>query len=230
MIFVNFKSNLKSTGDGATKIVKGLKNAQKQTKVPIILAPHDFDIREVREIWDGEIWVQHADFDRGTGRNQVELVKEHPAKIDGVFLNHSEHKFEGYGLLSRVVNECVEYELKTLVFAGSTQEIEKILEAQAHPTFVAYEPPELVGSNETSVAKAKAEVIKKAHAILEKAKIPLIVGAGVKDKADVVSSLKLGAVGVAVSSAIILAEDPEAKVLELTEGFPSSLKVTEGQV
>ena len=219
MIFVNFKSNVKSTGENALSIVKALKEAQKKTKVPIILAPHDFDLHAIREIWGGEIWVQHADYDRGTGKNQVELIKEYPQKIDGVFLNHSEHRFEGWSLLSRVVNECVEYGLKVLVFVGSLDDIEKLLAAEAHPTFIAYEPPELVGSNETSVAKSKASVIEDAFEITKKAKIPLIVGAGVKDKADVQKSVELGAVGVAVSSAIIAAEDPGKKVLELASGF-----------
>lgn len=219
MIFVNLKSNVKSTGENALYLVGEIKKAQEKTKVPIILAPHDFDIKAIREIWEGEIFVQHADYDRGTGRNQIELVKEWYGKIDGVFLNHSEKKYDGYGLLSRVVNECNEYELKTLVFAGSCEEIEKIIEAQAHPTYIAYEPGELVGSNDTSVAKAKPEIIKKAHKILEKAGIPLIVGAGIKDKNDVVKSLEYGAVGVAVSSAIISADDPGKKVLELASGF-----------
>jgi triosephosphate isomerase (TIM) len=219
MIFINFKSNVKSTGDNAVKLAQEFKKVQKETKVPIILSPHDFDLSRVREVWDGEIYVQHADYDRGTGRNQIELVKEWDGKLNGVFLNHSERKYDGYGLLSRVVNECVEYDLKSLVFAGSTDEIDKILEAQTHPTYIAYEPPELVGSNDTSVAKAKPEIIKKAHAVLEKSGIPLIVGAGVKDKADVVKSLELGAVGIAVSSAIILADDPGKKVLELASGF-----------
>lgn len=218
MIFVNFKSNLKSTGESAIKIARELALAQKDTRVPLIFAPHDFDIWKVREIWGGEIYVQHADYNRGTGRNQVELIKEHTSKIDGIFLNHSEHKFEGYGLLSRVVNECLEYQLKVLVFAGSCGEIEKIIEG-CKPNFIAYEPPELVGSNDTSVAKAKPDVIKKAYAVTQKAGIPLIVGAGVKDKKDVEVSLKLGAVGVAVSSAIMLAENPKDKVLELASGF-----------
>lgn len=223
MIFVNFKSNLKSTGENALKIVKALASAQKQTKVPIILSPHDFDLFSVREIWEGELYVQHADYDRGTGKNQVELVKEWFGKVDGIFLNHSEHRYDGWSLLARVVNECLEYNLKVMVFAGSLEDIDKIIEAQMHPTFLAYEPPELVGSNDTSVAKAKPEIIKKAFDLAKSANMPLIVGAGIKDKEDVQKSLELGAVGIAVSSAVILAADPEAKVLELAEGFKNKL-------
>ena len=84
---------------------------------------------------------------------------------------------------------------------------------------MAEEPVELVGSNETSVAKAKPKSIKEAADLLKTYDIPLIVGAGVKDLDDVKHSIELGAVGVAVSSAIIHAEDVKAKVLELAKGF-----------
>jgi thiamine monophosphate synthase len=36
---------------------------------------------------------------------------------------------------------------------------------------------------------------------------------------DVKKSLELGAVGVAVATAVVKATDPKAKLLELTEGF-----------
>lgn len=220
MIFINFKSNLRSAGENAIRILGGIKAAQKETKVTLVVAPHDLDIFSVSKEWGGQIWAQHADYDRGTGRNQVELLKEwYKGKISGVFLNHSEHKYEGWNLLAKVVRECGEYNFKTLLFAGSETEIAKILEMQLKPTYLAYEPPELVGSQETSVSKEKPEVISKVAKLLKGKDIPLIVGAGVKDVDDVKRSLELGAVGVAVSSAIILAKDPKKEVLKLAGGF-----------
>ncbi len=220
MIFVNFKSSLKGTGENALKIVNALAEAQKETEVPIILAPHTLDLFSVAEVWTGEVWAQHADYDRGTGRNQVELLQSwNKGKIKGTFVNHSEHKFEGYNLLAKVVRECEEFAFKTLLFAGSQTEIEKMIELQMKPTYLAYEPPELVGSQDTSVAKAKPEDIKKAAELAQKMGVPLIVGAGVKDTDDVIKSLELGAVGVAVSSAIINAQDPRKEVLELAKAF-----------
>ena len=219
MIFVNFKSSVRSTGANAEKLIKALAVAQKETEVPIIPVPHDLDVYMCRENWPGELWAQHADFNGGTGKNPVETLKEWHGKISGVFLNHSEHKYDGYTLLSKVINQCNEYELKTLVFASSVDEIDKILEPKIIPTYIAYEPVELVGSNETSVAKAKPKSIKEAADLLKTYDIPLIVGAGVKDLDDVKHSIELGAVGVAVSSAIIHAEDVKAKVLELAKGF-----------
>ncbi len=210
---------MRATGANAGKLIKELALAQKETRVPIIPVPHDLDIWMCREFWEGEIWAQHADFNGGTGKSPVETLKEWNGKISGVFLNHSEHKYDGYTLLSKVINQCNEYELKTLVFASSVDEIDKILEPKIIPTYIAYEPPELVGSLDTSVAKSKPKSIKEAADLLKSQNIPLIVGAGVKDLDDVKKSIEMGAVGVAVSSAIIHAEDVKAKVLELARGF-----------
>lgn len=219
MIFVNFKSPLIATGVNAEKLIKALAAAQKETRVQIIPVPHDLDVWLCRQYWEGELWVQHADFNGGTGKNPVETLKEWHGKISGTFLNHSEHKYEGYSLLSKVINQCNEYELKTVVFAASAEEINKVLEPKVIPAYIAYEPPELIGSNETSVAKSKPKSIKEAADLLKLQNIPLIVGAGVKDLEDVKKSIELGAVGVAVSSAVIHAKDLKAKVLELAQGF-----------
>lgn len=219
MIFVNFKSSLRATGDNAITLVKELAKVQKETEVPIIPVPHDLDLANCRKEWDGELWSQHADYDRGTGRNQVELVKEWPGGLSGTFLNHSENKYAGYNILARVVLECKEYELKTLVFAASETEIQKIIELKMEPTYIAYEPPELIASDKTSVAKAKPDIISKAVKLAKSINLPLIVGAGVKDKDDVRKSIELGAIGVVVSSAVILAEDPAKVVLDLAKGF-----------
>src|SRR3990167_1170748 len=190
MIFVNFKSSVRSTGANAEKLIKALDVAQKETEVPIIPVPHDLDVYMCRENWPGELWAQHADFNGGTGKNPVETLKEWHGKISGVFLNHSEHKYDGYTLLSKVINQCNEYELKTLVFASTLDEINKILEPKIIPTYVAYEPPELIGALDTSVAKAKPKSIKEVADFLRSQNIPLIVGAGIKDKEDVASCVE----------------------------------------
>ncbi len=220
MIFINFKSALRATGENSVLLVKAFQEAQKETDVPLILVPHTLDILSVKEIWEGEVWAQHADYDCGTGRNQVELLQAwRGGKISGTFINHSEHKYEGNSMLAKVVRECEEFNFKSMLFAGSELEIEKMIELQMKPTYLAYEPPELVGSQDTSVAKSMPDVIEKAAKLAEKMGVPLIVGAGVKNAEDVRKSLELGAVGVAVSSAIIGSEDVKKEILELARGF-----------
>ena len=97
------------------------------------------------------------------------------------------------------------------------KELEKI--TSLNPDFISYEPPELIGSKDISVATAKPDVIAQAVEISKKSGIPLVVGAGVHSAQDVKKCLSLGAVGVAVASDVMKALDPKKELLDLTEGF-----------
>ena len=119
--------------------------------------------------------------------------------------------------MARASDRAKEVGLKTLIFAKDLQELRDV--CALAPTYVAYEPPELIGSTDISVARAQPELITRAAEISRAAGLPLIVGAGVSSMEDVKKSLQLGAVGVAVATAIVKAPDPKAKLLELAEGF-----------
>lgn len=219
MLFINFKTYKEATGVRAVELVKLLSLCQAETKIPIIPVVQATDIRSSMIATNYNVWAQHADGaeqGRATGWITPEAVAQ--AGAVGTFLNHSEHKIltTDYSLPS-TVKRCEEVRLDIMIFAADLKEMEIVVKLK--PTYVAYEPPELIASKETSVARAKPDIIKKAVAIAKKAGVPLIVGAGVKDANDVKTSLKLGAVGVAVSSAVVLAEDPKKAVLELTNGF-----------
>lgn len=90
-----------------------------------------------------------------------------------------------------------------------------------HPTWLGYEPPELVGSTDTSVAKSKPEVIQEVVRIAE-GKTKVLVGAGVRELLDVEISLKRGAVAVGVASAVVKAVDQEMVLSILASGFSKS--------
>lgn len=217
MIFVNFKTYKEATGVRAIELVRILSLCQAETKIPIIPVVQIADIRSSMIATNYNIWTQHVD---GVGQGQTtgwvtpEAVAE--AGAVGTFLNHSEHKLSDKELKD-VFGRASSIALDTLVFASDLKELEKVVGLKS--TYVAYEPPELIASKETSVAKAKPEIIKKAYGIAKKAGVPLIVGAGIKDAEDVKTSLKLGAIGVAVSSAVVLAKDPKKMILELAKGF-----------
>jgi len=138
------------------------------------------------------------------------------AGATGTLLNHSENKLD-YDELKSTVEICMDVGLETLIFADTLEELGKIIDL--NPNYVSYEPPELVGSLETSVAKAKPDTILKASKLAEEANIPLIVGAGIHTKEDVVKSIELGAAGIAVSSGVVKAQNPEKILLELAIGF-----------
>ena len=218
MIFVNFKTYEEGTGSNALELSKILEEAAEEAQIKIIPVVQAADVSEVAQILKLEIWVQKVDpvtFGAHTGSMLPEAIAEDGAR--GTFLNHSESKFENFNELEAANKRAREVGLKTLIFAQDLDALKKVITLE--PTFVAYEPPELIASKNTSVSRAKPEIIADAAKIAKTAGVPLIVGAGVKDSGDVRKSLELGAVGVAVSSAVILAEDPKKVVLELASGF-----------
>ncbi|KKQ40745.1 MAG: Triosephosphate isomerase [Microgenomates group bacterium GW2011_GWC1_37_8] len=107
--------------------------------------------------------------------------------------------------------------LPEAVFEDGAEELRKVFELK--PTYVSYEPPELVGSKTTSVAQAQPEVIVKAVEEAKANDLPLVVGAGIKSAQDVRKSIEFGAVGVAVASDIVASDDPEKELKELIRGL-----------
>ena len=131
-------------------------------------------------------------------------------KAIGSFLNHSEHKLK-FDVLVKSIKRCKEVKLKTAVFAKDLKQAKKI--EKLKPDFLIYEPPELVGGK-VSVSNAKPGVISK---IKKNLKCKFLVGAGIKNNEDVKTAIKLGASGIAVSSGVVNARDPEGKLRGLLE-------------
>lgn len=218
MIFVNYKTYEQGTGQKAVALTKVLEEVALSTQVKIIPVVQALDAESIIGSTKLEVWIQHVD-PISYGAHTGWTLPEEAAKIgvSGVFLNHSEHKFDNFDALYTAVEKAIAANLKTLVFAGNLEELKKISELGA--TYVAYEPPELIGSTTTSVAQAQPEIIGQASEIAREKGLPLVVGAGVHSMEDVKKSLELGAVGVAVATDVVKAEDPRKELTELTEGF-----------
>lgn len=218
MIFINFKAYEKGSGQKALTLVRILEEVANETQIKIVPVVQVIDAELAVNSTKLEVWIQHIDpisYGAHTGWTLPEEAVR--VGIKGVFLNHSEHKFADFDILTKAQARCREVDLKTLIFADSVDELEKVVGLK--PTFVSYEPPELVGSVDVSVAQAKPEIITQASVISREASTPLIVGAGIHSKDDVKKSLELGATGVAVATDVVKAEDPKKELLELTEGF-----------
>lgn len=218
MIFINFKTYEQGTGVNAVVLAEILEEVAHEIQIKIIPVVQAADVKEIVQVSTLEVWVQHIDpveFGAHTGAVVPEAVLEDGAV--GTFLNHSEHKFSKFDELKIATDRAKQIGLKTLVFAADLEELTKVISLQ--PTYAAYEPPELVGSTKTSVAESKPDIISKAHDITRPKEIPLIVGAGVKSQEDVRTSLRLGAVGVAVASDVVKSQDPKKELLDLLRGF-----------
>lgn len=218
MIFVNYKTFEEGSGDRALFLTKTIEEVARQSQIKIIPVVQAVDIKEIVSSTTLEVWAQKVDpveFGPHTGAIVPETVVEDGAM--GTFLNHSEAKFQSFDDLARAFDRAKEVGLKTLIFAKDITELKNI--ASLTPSFLAYEPPELIGGGGLSVAEAKPEIIKEASEVANLAGIPLVVGAGVKGMDDVRKSLSLGAVGVAVATDVVKAQDPKAELLDLVEGF-----------
>jgi triosephosphate isomerase len=218
MIFVNYKTYEEASGEKAVALTKILEEVAHTSQVKIIPVVQIIDAEKVITGTTLEVWIQHIDpvsFGAHTGWT----LPEEAAKIgvSGVFLNHSEHKFDNFDNLYAANKMAMSANLKTLIFATDIQELKKI--CSLTPTYVAYEPAELVGSTTTSVAEGRPEIISEASEIAKGFGLPLIVGAGIHSQEDIRKSLALGAVGFAIATNIIKADNPKEALLDLVGGF-----------
>ncbi len=201
MIVVNFKRYPEAAGENAVHLAQICQNLQQELGIQIVPVPNVADLQGITDLGI-ECWTQRFE--------PQESVQK------GTLLNHSDFRLEHSGLqeeyyLSRSRGDEV------CICAQNVGELPFLL--QLKPKYLLYEPPELIGSTSTSVAKSQPEIIDQAAEICLDAKIPLMVGAGIKSAEDVRVSLEHGAMGVGVASAIVLAVNQEQKLRELAEAF-----------
>jgi triosephosphate isomerase len=85
---------------------------------------------------------------------------------------------------------------------------------------IAIEPPELIGTGK-AVSKVNPSIITQSveEAGKHSENIKVICGAGIVDKADVQSAVKLGSKGILLASGLIKSGTWKDKLKELCEGF-----------
>ena len=222
MIFVNFKIYKETFSDGALKLAKVCRKVSEKTKVKIIPLVSALDLRQIKKEVGGQVWLQHVDlFAEGKHTGWVSPLAAAAAGADGILLNHSEHKIPP-GKIRQLLKIIKSEKLPVMVAVKTKGQAEHWLKKlRPRPDYVAYEAPELIGG-EVSVTEAKAETIKRIVSLLPENKI--IVGAGIKSAADIKKSLKLGAEGVLVSSAVVRAKNPEKILTDLASAFSDGHK------
>ena len=199
---MNFKTY--KQGAAVLRLAKSLGKVDKG----VIFGVQASDVAEVVGVVKNPVYVQHVDY-REVGKNTGFVLPEAVGAdgADGVFLNHSEHRIS-FEDLKKSVSRCRKVGLKVLVFAASLGEAKRI--EKLKPDYLVVEPPELVGGSR-SVSSVKGYVAKIAKGL----KGDFLVGAGVHSREDVVSALKDGACGVAVSSGVVKARSPGKVLREL---------------
>lgn len=216
-IVLNLKTYKEGTDSNAINLALIAEKVQKKTRLNIILCVQAIDLKEVASRVKIPIFAQHTDY-KPLGKSTGNIVPEQLLNINirGSLLNHSENNIS-LGDIEKTVIRLKELDMISIVCAKSQVEAKQIAKFKiVRPTFIAVEPPELIGG-EMSVSQAKPDIISKSVKVC--GDIPVLVGAGVKDNADVKVAIHNGARGVLLASHFVLAKDPEKFLMELLKGI-----------
>lgn len=209
-IFINFKTYPQGTGVNAIELTKICEQVSEEKDIEIIPIVQVVDLYRVKQAVKIPIWVQHVDQalpDKNTGFVTLDSVIETGAS--GTLLNHSEHPLPP-GTVKQILARARNKNFKTIVAAKTLGQLERLVKLK--PNYIAYEIADLIGGK-VSITEANPKAI--VNAVKIAGNTPVIVGAGVNKAEDLVAARKLGAVGVLVSSAVVLAENPKEILLEL---------------
>ncbi len=216
MIFLNLKTYPRSL-EKALFFVDVAGEVVEETGMRIVVCTPSIFLREAAERFS-EVFAQHCDQSepgQHTGDLPAEGLKQ--IKVKGSILNHSEKKLQ-MDVVKKTIDRLYDNALESLACAATVEEVDKI--AHFAPTYIAVEPPELIGTG-ISVSTAKPEAITdsiKRIAHINDKILPLC-GAGVSNKNDVKRALELGSHGVLLASAFVNATDPKEFLRELVSVF-----------
>lgn len=216
MILINYKTYKESFQEKGLELAKIIKETGEKYKIRMAVAATALEARKLIEESGIEVWLQDvSEYADGQHTGWTSMVQAEKLGIKGSLLNHSEHKIAKGTVLKIVERRPKDFQL--ILCQASLGQIEK-WGKKTKTDWILYEPPELIASATKSVAD-RPEIIR--NAAEKCGKIPLMVGAGIKNRNDVAASLKMGAKGICLSSAVVLSQNPKEVLEELAEGFIS---------
>jgi len=198
----------------ALSYAKIAEDVAEETGISIVVAPPQYHLTYIARSVKIPVFAQHADPIKpgaATGFVTPEAVKGSGAV--GLIINHSEHRLK-LSDINYLVKRCKELDLISVV---CTDTYETSLAAAAlEPTFIAIEPPELIGGD-ISVTSAKPEIITHVVEGVSRisSKVRILTGAGIKHKEDVKKAIDLGTDGVLLASGYIKASNPREFLVDL---------------
>ena len=211
MFIINCKNYDEISGDKIVKLAKISQKISKKYKIPIAIAPPHHLIPLITK-FNVIVLTQHLDDKKigsTTGFMIPEIVKK--SKINGSLINHSEHRIPEKEI-KNLIKRLKRLKLKTVLCVKNINESKKY--AKLNPTFIAIEPPELIGTGR-AISTERPQLITKAVDSVKSAKnsTKLLCGAGIVSGNDVAHAKELGSKGILVASGIVKAKNWE-KIIE----------------
>ena len=217
LIVVNFKTYATAMGQKAVELAQAMERASNE-HVRMVAVVSAFDLHAVKLAAPTlEVWSQHLDpVGQGsfTGWLQPENAIERGA--EGTIINHAEHKVD-----MNHVKELMEQLPEGFPICACAADVEEAHRlAELGPTFIAVEPPELIGGD-ISVTTADPAIVSDTVAAVRdiNSNVRVLCGAGVKDGKDVRTAVELGAHGVLLASGVTKASDIDAVLADLVAGL-----------
>ena len=217
LIVVNFKTYATAMGQKAVDLAQAMERASKD-HVRMIAVVSAFDLHAVKQAAPSlEVWSQHLDpVGQGsfTGWLQPENAIERGAQ--GTIINHAEHKVD-IEHVQQLMQQLPD-DFPMCACAADVDEAHQL--AELGPTFIAVEPPELIGGDISVTTADPAIVSDTVNAVRAiNPQVRVLCGAGVKDGKDVQTAVELGAHGVLLASGVTKASDVDAVLADLVAGL-----------
>lgn len=217
LFIINYKNYDEIAGKKAAKLAKVADKVAKKYHIKIAIAPPHHLLGSIKN-YSGPLLAQHVDNAKAgstTGYVIPELLKK--SKIAGSLINHSEHRIPQNDIVE-LVSRLKNLNMISVVCVKDVSEAAKY--AKLNPTYIAIEPPELIGTGK-AVSTERPELITKAAQVVRAAKnsTKLLCGAGIVTGDDVRRAIELGSSGILVASGIVKAKNWNKIVEEFAKGM-----------
>jgi triosephosphate isomerase len=217
LFIINYKNYDEIAGKKAAELALIADKIAKKHRIKIAIAPPHHLLGSIRN-YSGPVLAQHVDnvkMGSATGFVIPELLKK--SKISGSLINHSEHRIPQNDI-KELVRRLKELRMISVVCVKDMPEAAKY--AKLNPTYIAIEPPELIGTGR-AVSTERPELITKAAQTVRAAKnsTKLLCGAGIVTGEDVKKAMELGSSGILVASGIVKAKSWNKTIEEFAKGM-----------
>ena len=214
LIVVNFKTYESASGQSAEGLAQSMEKFSDRN-FRMIAVVSAFDLSSISSNSKNlEVWSQHLDpVGKGSHTGWLEPDSAIFRGAVGTVINHAEHKVS-----MQHVKDLMEMLPDDFPVCACAADVEEAIElAKLNPTFIAVEPPELIGGD-ISVTTADPSIVSDTVSAVKSVNpnVRVLCGAGVKNGSDVRKAIELGAEGVLLASGVTKAEDVDSVLDDLS--------------